>query len=91
MWGVSEDEVLKAGVVKYGTNAWKQVAASMFSDRRSWRDCKERFELITEKVRATEKSPVQLLLGDTIPRGLLFDLSGLATVFRENVGLQVPE
>ncbi|CAN6892381.1 hypothetical protein Bca4012_073834 [Brassica carinata] len=50
MWGVSEDEVLKAGVVKYGTNAWKQVAASMFSDRRSWRDCKERFELITEKI-----------------------------------------
>ncbi|KAF2535683.1 hypothetical protein F2Q68_00021345 [Brassica cretica] len=33
-------------------------------------------------------SPVQLLLGDTIPCGLLLDLFGLATVFREDVCLQ---
>ena len=41
----------------------------------------------TSKVRAGEGSPVELLLGDPIPCGLLLDFSGLFEVFWENVFL----
>ncbi|KAG2271532.1 hypothetical protein Bca52824_066087 [Brassica carinata] len=48
MWKVSEDAMLYAGVKKYGRFAWEAVSASMFEHSRSWRECKERYEILTE-------------------------------------------
>jgi hypothetical protein len=55
IWRNSEDEVLKAGVMKYGLNGWSRVASLL--PRKTSRQCKARWlEWLDPKVRKVEWS-----------------------------------
>ena len=55
MWKNSEDEILKAGIMKYGKNNWARVASLL--PRKSSKQCKSRwFEWLDPSIKKTEWS-----------------------------------
>lgn len=59
-WSKLEDDIIKAGVMKYGLNHWGKIS-SLLSSKTS-RDCKERWDEINPKNTAfTKEETIQLL------------------------------
>ena len=55
VWKNSEDEILKAGIMKYGKNNWARVASLL--PRKSSKQCKARwFEWLDPSIKKTEWS-----------------------------------
>ena len=58
IWKNTEDEILKAAVMKYGLNQWSRISSLLV--RKSAKQCKERwYEWLDPKIKKTEWTKIE--------------------------------
>lgn len=66
-WKKLEDDIIKAGIMKYGTNKWSKISTLL--QKRTPKQCKERWKLISpENTKFSEEEILKLLdMAKTFP------------------------
>jgi pre-mRNA-splicing factor CDC5/CEF1 len=65
VWRNTEDEILKAAVMKYGLNQWSRIASLLH--RKAAKQCKARwYEWLDPNIKKTEWSREEVIFGSIV-------------------------